>query len=731
MVAVKQKFSRTADNQVDIAIWLNHLQQNSTITSTDLIQKAAQLAQSTSQGLTTFYGQPCLEQGLELAEVIADLKLDQEAIAAGILFATTNDTNLPLEKIQEQLGENVTKLVRGLRQTSVIDSIRTHTAKTRDVVKIDRIRKLFLAMVSDIRVVLIKLAERLCILRGIKHINIDERKRLALETLDIYAPLANRLGIGQLKWELEDIAFHYTDPETYKKIAAFLAERRVDREKRIQEILLLLKENFAKANIQAAISGRAKHIYSIYRKAQKKHLDYKDIYDYSALRILVPTLDDCYKALSIVNNLWEPIPEEFDDYIVNPKPNGYRSIHTAVVDQNGKHIEIQVRTQDMHEEAEHGVAAHWLYKEEKTHHSGYEKKITYLRQLLAWHKEMSEQEAQANKSFQEILEDRIYVFTPAGDTVDLPVGATPLDFAYHIHTGLGHRCRGAKVNGHIVQLTHALHTGDRVDIITTQQGAPSRDWLKKDAGYVTTARARAKIALWFKHQDITQYIETGKQALERELIRIGIQHADIQKIATRFNFKNADALLASIGHGSLRAAQIAHTLQRDLHPEAATKSLQPITKSASAGQANFHISGIDDLLTRIARCCKPIPGDKVIGYITQGRGVTIHRLDCKNISRLNSQDRMLQVNWDHNHPGSYLVDLQIHAQARETLVKDISALLANAKVDLIAMNSMISKKNNALSITLTVQIHDVTQLKQLKEHLQQLPRVIEVRRLGK
>lgn len=733
MVAVKQKFSHLPDGNVDIDAWLQSITIKHALSDINLIQKAAQLAQTASQGLTTFYGQPCIEQGLEMAEILLDLKLDQDAVAASMIASSANETHLTVDTIKEQLNELIAKLVSGVKQTNIINTLQVNINKTRDITQIDRLRKTFLAMISDIRVVLIKLAERMCIMRGIKNINLDERKRLAQETLDIYAPLANRLGIGQLKWELEDLSFHYIDPETYKKIAAFLAERRVDREKRIQEILLLLKEKFTKAKIKASISGRAKHIYSIYLKAQKKHLDYRSIFDYSALRILVPTLDDCYTALSIVNSLWEHIPEEFDDYIAYPKPNGYRSIHTAVLDKGGKHLEIQIRTNDMHEEAEHGVAAHWIYKEDKTHHGGYEAKITFLRQLLAWHRELAQHNTKPNKTFQEIFEDRIYVFTPADDIIDLPAAATPLDFAYHIHSGLGHRCRGAKVNGHIVQLTHALHTGDRVDIITTQSGAPSRDWLKKDAGYIKTARARAKIAQFFKQQDVAQYIETGKNALEREFSRMGIQHIDIQKIATRLNFKNADALLSSIGHGSLKAAQVLHTVQRETHSDTTNKTaVATHAKTTPTQITNFQISGIDDLLTRIAKCCKPIPGDTVIGYITQGRGVSIHRQDCNNISHLTPEhhSRLIQVNWDHKKSGTYFVDLQIRAQNREGLLKEITTVFANAKIDLLAMNSTMNRKNNLLFIVMTAQIHDIAQLKQLIHQISQVETVYEVKRLN-
>ncbi len=731
MVAVKEKFSHLTDGSVDIDAWLKHITEKHSLSNLEHIKKAALLAKKVSQGLTTFYGQPCLEQGLEMAEILLDLKMDQDAVAASILCSSIN-VHLTVEMIKEEFSESIAKLIQGVKQSNIINTLHSHTYKTRNATQIDRLRKTFLAMVSDIRVVLIKLAERICIMRGIKNINFDERKRLAQETLDIYAPLANRLGIGQIKWELEDISFHYTDPETYKKIASFLAERRIDREKRIHDVIELLKDALAKAKIKVSISGRAKHIYSIYLKTQKKQLDYQSIFDYSAVRILVPTLDDCYAALSIINGLWEQIPEEFDDYIAKPKPNGYRSIHTAIIDDQGKHLEIQIRTHDMHEEAEHGVSAHWIYKEDKATHGGYESKIAFLRQLLSWHRELAKHDTKPDKTFQEVFEDRLYVFTPENDIIDLPVGATPIDFAYHIHSGLGHRCRGAKINGHIVPLTYMLRTGDRVEIIATQKGAPSRDWLNKNAGYIKTPRARAKIAHYFKEQDIGQYSETGKQILERELSRAGIQQIDFQKIAAQFNFKNAEGLLTSIGHGTFKTSQIINFLQRESQASTETEpDIETYTKTvAPTAQNYFQISGIDDLLTRIAKCCKPIPGDAVVGYITQGRGVSIHRKDCSNISHLPEEhSRLIHVSWDEKQTGHYFVDLQIRAHQREGLLRELTALLANARVDLIAINSTINKKNHLLFIVMTVQIQDMKELKNLVNQINQVEMVYDVKRI--
>ncbi len=731
MVTVKQKFIYQPDGNIDVESWLNKMSYQFPLIKTDLIQKATQLAQSSSAGLTTFYGQPCIEQGLEMAELLLDMNLDPNAISAAILLSPAQHTSLTVEDIREKISDTVAKLVQGSLQMNSLTALQAN--QSRDQLQIDRLRKVFLSMVSDIRVVLIKLAERTCIMRGIKNVNPIERKRIAQETMDIYAPLANRLGIGQIKWELEDIAFHYTDTENYKAIAQFLAERRLDREQRIQDTIQLLQEQLTEAGIHASIAGRAKHIYSIYRKMMRKHTDLKNIYDYSAVRILVDKLQDCYTALSIVHSLFEHIPAEFDDYISKPKPNGYRSIHTAVIDTHGKNLEIQIRTEDMHTAAEHGVAAHWIYKESKTTQSGYEDKITFLRQLLAWHKDVAKHDTTPEKNIEQILEDRVYVFTPNGEIMDLPIGATPLDFAYHIHSELGHRCRGAKIKGHIVPLTYSLRTGDQVEVITIKQGAPSRDWLNKEFGYLFTSRARAKVAHWFKQLDITQYQESGKHHLEKELIRAGIQHPNYEKIATQFHYKTVDALFSSIGHGNLRAAQVVHSLQSAPSTHATDdKPLLAPVRQPTVQTKGFEVAGINDMLTRIARCCKPIPGDDVIGYITQGRGVTIHRYDCNNMAPYikRHDDRLIIVAWDSQKQSSYYVDIHIRGHGQHDLLKEITALLANAKIDLIGLNSTISKKNNMIYIVMTIQIHDVAQLKLITGQISHLPKVIDVRRVS-
>jgi len=729
----KEKFAYLPDGTIDASSWFEQMQSfYPYLVPSDLIKKAIALAEGSAQGMTTFYGQPSFEQGLEMAQVLFEMQVDQYVVAAAIITSTLQHTSLSIEIIQENLGNEVKRLVEGVLQMNVLNTLQPKNNKNRNSTQIDRLRKIFLAMVSDIRVVLIKLAERLIIMRGVKNINAEERKLVAQETLDIYAPLANRLGIGQIKWELEDLAFHYTEPETYKKIANYLAEKRINREDRIEKTIARLEEHLKNAHLDAKITGRAKNIYSIYLKMQRKHLDYKDIYDYSAVRILVPKKEDCFTALGIIHNLFESIPEEFDDYISNPKPNGYQSIHTAVVGPDNKPVEIQIRSVDMHNEAEHGLAAHWIYKEKTPELSGYEAKITFLRQLLAWHKDVLATNKTANDPFFEILEDRVYVFTPANEIIDLPVGATPLDFAYHIHTELGHRCRGAKIHGHIVPLTYQLKTGDQIEIISVPNGTPSRDWLIKGSGYLATSRARAKVSSWFKQQDVNQYVDIGKNHLEKDLTRLGIHHPNVEKLANYFNFKTTDSFYISLAHGNIRTNQILAALQSEKAVEHKPIPI-PHKVSTTASPRALQIYGVSDLLMRMSKCCKPIPGDDIIGYITQGRGVSIHRRNCKNIlnNMHNADNRLIEVNWDQKIPGSYFVDLQLRASGQYDLLKEISSTLVGLKVELLSLNSTNNQKQNMIVIFMTVQIKEISQLNELIKQLGQLPQVIDIKRMNR
>lgn len=727
MAKIKQNFQYLADGTLDISAWIEKIKLTHGLSDVSLLNKACLLTQKQSQGLTTFYGQPYLEYGLEIASILLDLKLDQETAAASILLLAAPLFSTKEDVVKNELGDTVAKLVKGVQQMDIIPQLQKQQANNK--LQLDKIRKMLLAMATDIRVVIIKLAERLCFLRGIKSIPLEQRKPYAEEIFDIYAPLANRLGMGQLKWELEDLAFYYQNPNTYKTIASFLAQRRVDRENRIQELMTLLQDKLKASGVIGNVTGRAKHIYSIYLKAKRKNVDYQEIYDHSAVRILVPTVEDCYTALSIVHHVWPPIMQEFDDYIAHPKPNGYRSIHTAVIGDDGKHFEIQIRTNTMHEEAERGVAAHWMYKEKGSNPLNDASKITYLRQLLDWHQEIAGTEDNANTMQAQLIDDQVYVITPAGEILDLVKGSTPLDFAYYIHSELGNRCRGAKVNGHIVPLTHQLQTGDRVEIITVLHGTPSRDWMNPELGYLKSARARNKISHWFKQQELAQDIDNGRELLERELTRNGLaKTVSLAVIARQFGMKNEDALLASLSRGNIRISHILHALQ----PKAPEKALAPPPLSiarSSAKSQGAAIAGGSDFLTRFAKCCKPIPGDDIIGYITYGRGISIHKKNCNNVSHLSDQQRFIQTTWDEKNTGFFSTDLTIVALEQEKTIGDLTSLFANEKIDLLKFHSNFDKKQNKIFILVTVQIQNMTQLNRLLHRLQQLPSVIEVMRV--
>lgn len=724
MAKHKPSYQYLPDGTLDTTNWLTALQSVNQIENTTLLEKTLAFTSTLTSGRTTFYGQPCLEHGLNVADILFNLKLDQETASAGILYSAAR-THLPqADVIEKALGATVTKLVINAQQMDMLPTFQKQL-QSRNNIQIDKIRKMLLGMATDIRVVIIKLAERLSFLYGIKNLPDEEKKQYAQEILDIYAPLANRLGIGQLKWELEDLAFRYQEPVTYKTIAGYLAQRRADREHHIQGLITSLKEKLLEVNIKAEVTGRAKHIYSIFLKAERKDVSYQEIYDHMALRILVNDIEECYSALSLVHSLWPPIMEEFDDYIAHPKPNGYRSIHTAVIGDEGKHFEIQIRTRAMHEEAERGVAAHWLYKENKSQPLDESAKLNYLRQLLDWHQELASDNEQQTKA---LFETQVYVFTPLGDIVDLPLGATPLDFAYHLHSELGHRCRGAKVNGHIVPLSYSLKTGDKIEIITVLQGTPSRDWLNTELGYIKTSRARSKIQHWFKQQAFAKDVELGRESLERELSRLGLtQTISLTSLAKHFHTKDEDHFLASLARGNIRLAQLLPIIQPSSQEKVQST---PITiTTAKERNASSSIVGAADFLTRFSKCCKPIPGDEIIGYITQGRGISIHKKACKNIQHLIAKQRFIDIHWDKEHQDtSFSTDLKIVADENSKMINDLTALLANEKIPLLKFQSALNKNQNKIFITLTVQIKDLAQLGRLLHRIQQLPGMIEVTR---
>ncbi len=733
MVRVKESDYYEDDGNINIDAWLNKIFESHSDNGAHLIRQACRLSQLAGAQAPTPSGKSCLQQGLAMAEILLDCQPDPQCIAAAILYHSVRYAELSLDIIQEQFNSDMANLIKGVKRMQAISTLQSASYGHNHH---ENVRMMLLAMVEDVRVVLIKLTEQVVNIRNAALFSREHQIAIAKETLDIYAPLANRLGVYQIKWELEDLAFRYIDPETYKSIAKLLDQRRLDREQYVKSIVSHLKNALTGHNIaNYEVYGRAKHIYSIFRKMHRKKINYEKIYDTTAVRVLVPTVEDAYTVLSIVHNLWEQIPEEFDDYISAPKANGYRSIHTAVHGPDNKNIEVQIRTFSMHQECEIGVAAHWIYKEGKQQKPGYEAKISWLRQVLEWQKELIAPETVLEENHSEIFDDRVYVFTPKGHVVDLKNGATPLDFAYHIHTDIGHRCRGAKINGHIVPLTYRLKTADRVEILTAKQPHPSRDWLNSHLGYLNTPRAKAKVQHWFKQQDYHSNLQTGQELFESECQRLGITEFNLSQISEKYNFKSSDDLLAALGCGDIRLAQILNawrSINQQSHPS--TALIPPVRKPTATKtkslSSEINIYGVDNLLSHYAKCCKPIPGDSIVGFITTGKGISIHRADCNNILNANAQQqqRIIEVEWGSTASQVYQIDLLVNAYDRPGLLRDITNMLANERTNLLALNTNTDKNENIAYLKITLEIEDLEMLSRLTDRLLQIKNVYEVKR---
>lgn len=679
--------------------------------------------------------------GLEMAEILAELHLyDVDSLVAAILYRVVRERRLSIEKVKQHFGAEVAQLISSVLKMAVISTLRADGeatvfghAATQQAAKV---REMLVSIIDDVRVALIKIAERTCAIRALKTATDEKRQRVAREIFDVYAPLAHRLGIGQLKWELEDLAFRYLEPDEYMRIARLLDERRMDRQRYIDEVIDTLHKELAKAKIKADIAGRAKHIYSIWRKMHRKDVGFSQIYDIRAVRVLVPTVANCYTVLGIVHNHWRIIPNEFDDYIATPKENGYRSLHTAVIGPNRKVVEIQIRTYDMHEEAEFGVCSHWRYKgtDLKASARSYEEKIAWLRQVLEWHEEIEDDQVKELLS-RDNATDRIYVFTPEGHVVDLPLGATPLDFAYRVHTSIGHRCRGAKVNGRIVPLNATLHTADQVSVLTSKQESPSRDWLSPALGYLHTTRARAKVQQWFRKQDQDKNAQAGKSMLDRELRQLNIGRIDLNAIAVKFNKHGEEGLYAAIGAGDVGVAQVVNAIVATLDLNSKPQKIPVFTPSKASRyeESDIYIYGVGNLLTHIARCCSPVPGDQISGYITSGRGVSVHRKDCGNLLRLQNQEpeRVLEVSWGGKPKQVYPVRVVIDSYDRSGLLRDVSVILDKSGLNVLAMNSRSDEGRKGVSVRMeiTIEVSSFDELSAVMSRLRQIPNVIGVQRL--
>ena len=672
---------------------------------------------------------------LAVADLLADLGADYEVVATAFLHGPVAAGQLSVTEVQDAFGAGVAGLVADLVRLEAMGGLHQDGQAAS---QLERLRRLLLAMAQDVRVVLLQLALRLQMLRRLSTVPLPERQRIARETLDLFTPLANRLGIGQLKWEMEDLALRVLEPEAYQRIAIALEERRADRERYIARLMEELRASLRQSGICAQVSGRVKHIYSIWRKMQRKRLTFDQVFDVRALRVQVESVTDCYAALGAIHAHWNPVAREFDDYIAHPKSNGYQSLHTAVIGPEGRVVEVQIRTAAMHQHAELGVAAHWCYKEGGTGPGGSDtERLAWLRQMLESRIGGPDEPDDADlleRFKNEAFQDRVYAITPKGAILELPRGATPLDFAYHVHTEVGHRCRGAKVNGRIVPLTYPLKTGEQVEVLTARTGHPSRDWLSPHLGYVRTLRARAKIRQWFLQQDQEQSVVAGRATLEREFQRLGIRQLKLEKVAEKLGFNRLDDLCAALGHGTVTLAHVIGRIQ-DLLPAAMPSPEPPAVRSsrtaaqAGRGPQGVQVRGVGQLLSHLAQCCQPTPPEPIAGYITQGRGVTIHRQDCANFLGLarHHRERVIEVGWGET-PATYPVDILIVAHDRPGLLRDITAILANEQVNVLRADTLTGRDSVIARMGLTVEVTSIIQLSRVLDHIGQLTNVIEAYR---
>lgn len=743
MVKVREEYPVTQHGTIDIERWLERIRK---VGNRDypILSKAVALTNEVAGEKVIPIGVTCLEQGLAMTEILADLIQDDEALAAASVYTAKREEYLTLEQIQETLGDGVRKLVEAVMQMDALRAIQREMggdfqeADTLDPDQVEHLRKMLLTIVEDVRGVLIKLAEKTCILREAKDIAQEEQQRLANETVALYAPLANRLGIGQIKWELEDLSFRYLAPNIYKGIAKQLNDKRKSREAYIAKVIDFLNDSLKKQKItNFKVTGRVKHIYSIWRKMRRKDVSFEEIYDIRAVRVLVPRVKDCYAVLGVIHSQWQHVPKEFDDYIASPKENGYQSLHTAVVGPEGNVLEVQIRTWDMHEESELGVAAHWRYKEggDTDEESALEKRIKWLRQLIEWEKDAPDDEDFVEEVRTEVLKDRVYVFTPKGDVKDLPMGATPLDFAYYIHSEIGHRCRGAKINGRMVPLNYQLKMGEQVEILTEKTAKPSRDWLIQHNGYIHTSRAHAHIQRWFKLQDFEKNAQGGRLIFEKEMKRIGLRGIDYNELLEHFKFQDQDTFFAAIGAGDLRLIHVLNIAQlqkqekkgeEEQKEEPLPLPIAPKRTGRATSTDDIYIYGVDNLLTMIAGCCKPVPGDPITGYITQGRGVSIHRADCTNIETLGKDqpERIIDVRWEENAVQNYPVDIFIKTYERDGLLSDISKELNDESAKMLGMNVDVDRWDQTADIKISAEVSDLNSLGRLLTKIGQLPNVL-------
>ena len=688
----------------------------------------------------------------EIVGILMTLNMDLPSLEVSILYPAYESGFIKLDDIREEFGPKITTLLLAVKDMEAIRSLQTLTSSNATEEQVDRVRRMLLAMVKDVRAVVVKLAERIAVIRAAKDESPESRYLIAKEVSNVYAPLANRLGIGQLKWELEDLAFRFLHPDTYKEIASDLGERRVDREKYIENFVSSLSSLLKNEGIEASVYGRPKHIYSIWKKMQKKHLKFSELYDVRAVRVLVSSIEECYAALGVIHSNFEHIAKEFDDYIANPKPNGYQSIHTVVYGEGHKVVEIQIRTKSMHNSAELGVAAHWKYKEGNGQSQGVEERINWLRKLLSWRDDLIKSGALEEEFKNQVFEDRVYIFTPNGEVIDLPTGATPLDFAYHVHTMVGHCCIGAKVDGRIVPYTYKLKTGEQVEIITSKNPNPSRDWINSENGFLKTAKARNKVQSYFRKLDFDRNKELGAGLIEKELVKQGIdiskeQVNSILKLKlSRFNLKSVDDIFANVGAGDIGVNIIIGIISanieknkdevvdsNELIEDLINKRQNDELLKKNKTKSGIIVEGVGDIMTHMAKCCQPIPGDEIVGFVTQGRGISIHRCDCEKFRRMQElfPERVVDATWGSNVniDSGYTVTVRIVSEDYSGFLRDITTVIANEKMNVLGIKSHVDSAKNVCLVDVDLLVVSIPVLNRTLAKLNDLTRVISAQRV--
>ncbi len=721
---------------------MDALPENYSQADRELVLRAYRVAEKAHEGQKRASGEAYIYHCVEVAGILAEMRVPPAVVAAGLLHDTVEDTEITLDDLRNDFGSEVAMLVDGVTKLTQLPRVtrgekqendEQEDSDASDLEQLQRsrkydaasetLRKTFMAMGEDVRVVLIKLADRLHNVRTLRDLPEHKQRRIAQETLDIFAPLANRLGIWRMKWELEDRAFQFVNPEKHKEIARYLTENPAIREQQMLSIKEKLVDILRQSGIQADISARPKHIYSIYRKMVRKNVPFDRVTDVRGVRVIVPDEPSCYAALGYIHAHWRPIPGEFDDYIAGPKDNFYRSLHTAVMYDDGKPLEIQIRTPEMNQDAEYGISAHWRYKEGSSRDQDYERRIIWLRSLMEWQQDVQDAREFVDSMKSDVFEERVYVFTPKGDIYDLSAGSTPIDFAYHVHTDIGHRCRGAKVNNKLVSLDNVLHTGDVCEILTAKRGGPSRDWLNPNLNLVKTQRAKSKIRYWFKKQEREQNINQGKTVLEKELRRLGLIEVNLERLAREFDFKVLDDFYFAIGTGDLTLSRLVKHLTLGDKEEEFLLQAKP---EQGGGEDSVTVLGMKGLLTSMGRCCNPAPGDEIVGYITRGRGATIHRRDCPNILRADDRDRLIKVGWGESKT-TFPVPVKIKAYDRNGLMKDVSTLISDEGINITRVN--VDTARNMAVFDLTLEVRDILQLSRVLDRLENLPNVLEAQRV--